>query len=183
MKAEVDRYKEHALEKLSNDILKARERIYAILTKLSVNDATENSKYAILYTSNDEPSNPLKKRSFPGDFTEDIYFMHEELLQELEAQYEVNRSMYEQIEIWNELFLEYQEFEVSVPLIERTKNDDRLPTSRKMPAILNDSIVVVTVPCRKKRRERDWNRPCTNVKFVSNICPKISPNATTDTSF
>jgi hypothetical protein len=38
--------------------------------------------------------------------------MHEELLQELEAQYEVNKSMYEQIEIWNELFLEFQEFEV-----------------------------------------------------------------------
>lgn len=38
--------------------------------------------------------------------------MHEELLQELEAQYEVNKSMYEQIELWNELFLEYQEFEV-----------------------------------------------------------------------
>ncbi len=38
--------------------------------------------------------------------------MHEELLQELEAQYEVNRSIYEQIEIWNELFVEYQEFEV-----------------------------------------------------------------------
>ncbi len=38
--------------------------------------------------------------------------MHEELVQELEAQYEVNKSMYEQIEIWNELFLEFQEFEV-----------------------------------------------------------------------
>jgi hypothetical protein len=38
--------------------------------------------------------------------------MHEELLQELEAQYEVNKNMYEQIEIWNELFLEFQEFEV-----------------------------------------------------------------------
>lgn len=38
--------------------------------------------------------------------------MHEELLQELEAQYEVNRTMYEQIEIWNELFAEFQEFEV-----------------------------------------------------------------------
>ena len=38
--------------------------------------------------------------------------MHEELLQELEAQYEVNKSMYEQIENWNELFLEFQEFEV-----------------------------------------------------------------------
>ena len=38
--------------------------------------------------------------------------MHEELIQELEAQYEVNKTMYEQIEIWNELFLEFQEFEV-----------------------------------------------------------------------
>jgi hypothetical protein len=40
--------------------------------------------------------------------------MHEELLQELEAQYEVNKNMYEQIEIWNELFLEFQEFEVGL---------------------------------------------------------------------
>ncbi|CAF3765432.1 unnamed protein product [Adineta steineri] len=94
--AEVDRYTEHAMEKLTNDILKARERIHVILTKLSVNDVSNNSKYAILYTN---------------DFTEDIYFMHEELLQELEAQYEVNKTMYEQIEIWNELFLEFQEFE------------------------------------------------------------------------
>ena len=39
--------------------------------------------------------------------------MHEELAQELEAQYEVNRTMYEQIEAWNELFAEFQEFEVS----------------------------------------------------------------------
>jgi len=53
-----------------------------------------------------------KKLRFLDDFTEDIYFMHEELLQELEAQYEVNKNMYEQIEIWNELFLEFQEFEV-----------------------------------------------------------------------
>lgn len=49
---------------------------------------------------------------FIDNFTEDIYFMHEELLQELEAQYEVNKSMYEQIETWNQLFLEFQEFEV-----------------------------------------------------------------------
>ena len=40
--------------------------------------------------------------------------MHEELAQELEAQYELNRSMYEQIETWNELFLEFQDFEVSL---------------------------------------------------------------------
>jgi len=46
------------------------------------------------------------------EFTEDVYFMHEELVQELEAQYEVNKSIYEQIEAWNELFLEFQEFEV-----------------------------------------------------------------------
>jgi hypothetical protein len=38
--------------------------------------------------------------------------MHEELLQELDAQYEMNKSIYEQMEIWNELFLEFQEFEV-----------------------------------------------------------------------
>ncbi|CAF3469751.1 unnamed protein product [Rotaria sp. Silwood1] len=94
--AEVDRYTEHAMEKLTSDILKARERIHVILNKLSVNDVTNDSKYAILYTN---------------DFTEDVYFMHEELVQELEAQYEVNKSMYEQIEIWNELFLEFQEFE------------------------------------------------------------------------
>jgi len=48
------------------------------------------------------------------DFTEDVYFMHEELVHELEVQYEVNKSMYEQIEIWNELFLEFQEFEVNM---------------------------------------------------------------------
>ncbi|CAF2071458.1 unnamed protein product [Rotaria magnacalcarata] len=94
--AEVDRYTEHAMEKLTNDIFKARERIHGTLNKLSFQDVTNDSKYAILYTN---------------DFTEDIYFMHEELLQELEAQYEVNKSMYEQIEIWNELFLEFQEFE------------------------------------------------------------------------
>lgn len=94
--AEVDRYTEHSLEKLTNDILKARERIHVILNKLSVNNITNNSKYAILNTN---------------DFTEDIYFMHEELVHELEAQYEMNKSMYEQIEIWNELFAEYQEFE------------------------------------------------------------------------
>ena len=46
------------------------------------------------------------------EFTEDVYFMHEELLQDLEAQYEMNRSIYEQIETWNELFLEFQHFEV-----------------------------------------------------------------------
>ncbi len=42
--------------------------------------------------------------------------MHEELLQELEAQYEVNKSMYEQIENWNQLFIEFQEFEVYLSL-------------------------------------------------------------------
>ena len=49
--AEVDRYTEHALEKLTNDILKARERIHVILNKLSVGDVSNDSKYAILYTS------------------------------------------------------------------------------------------------------------------------------------
>ncbi|CAF0813930.1 unnamed protein product [Adineta steineri] len=92
----IDRYTEHAMEKLTSDILKARERIHLILNKLSVGDVTNNSKYAILYTN---------------DFTEDVYFMHEELVHELEAQYEMNRSLYEQIEAWNELFLEFQEFE------------------------------------------------------------------------
>jgi len=49
--AEVDRYTEHAMEKLTSDILKARERIHLILNKLSVGDVTNNSKYAVLYTS------------------------------------------------------------------------------------------------------------------------------------
>ena len=49
------------------------------------------------------------------EFTDDVYFMHEELLQDLEAQYEMNRSIYEQIETWNELFLEFQHFEVRLP--------------------------------------------------------------------
>ncbi len=49
--AEVDRYTEHALEKITSDILKARERIHLILNKLSVVDVSNDSKYAILYTS------------------------------------------------------------------------------------------------------------------------------------
>ena len=57
-------------------------------------------------------NNNNKSLLFSDDFTEDAYFMHEELLQELEAQYEVNKSIYEQIGMWNELFLEFQEFEV-----------------------------------------------------------------------
>ena len=75
-----------------------------------------HSKYTILYTSS---SLSLSSSCLPDeqflrldDFTEDVYFMHEELLQELEAQYEMNKSIYEQMEIWNELFLEFQEFEV-----------------------------------------------------------------------
>lgn len=40
------------MEKLTNDILKARERIHILLNKLSVGDVTNNSKYAILFTSN-----------------------------------------------------------------------------------------------------------------------------------
>jgi hypothetical protein len=39
------------MEKLTSDILKARERIHVILNKLSVGDVSNNSKYAILYTS------------------------------------------------------------------------------------------------------------------------------------
>ena len=39
------------MEKLTSDILKARERIHIILNKLSVGDVTNDSKYAILYTS------------------------------------------------------------------------------------------------------------------------------------
>jgi hypothetical protein len=49
--SEVDRYTEHAMEKLTSDIFKARERIHIILNKLSVGDVNNNSKYAILYTS------------------------------------------------------------------------------------------------------------------------------------
>ncbi len=49
--AEVDRYTEHAMEKLTSDILKARERIHLILNKLSVGDVANDSKYAILFTS------------------------------------------------------------------------------------------------------------------------------------
>ncbi|CAF3207056.1 unnamed protein product [Rotaria socialis] len=113
--SEVDRYTEHAMEKLTNDILKARERIHVILNKLSVGDITNNSKYAILFTSNYRYYLYCKSKDcfliILDDFTEDVYFMHEELVQELEAQYEVNRSMYEQIETWNELFLEFQEYE------------------------------------------------------------------------
>jgi len=90
--------------KLTNDILKARERIHIIFNKLSIGgDVLNDSKYAILYTSRYFSSFFL----LINDFTEDIYFMHEEL----ESQYDVNKSMYEQIEIWNELFLEFQEFE------------------------------------------------------------------------
>lgn len=55
--------------------------------------------------------------SFLDDFTDDVYFMHEELAHELEAQYEVNKTMYEQIEIWNELFAEFQEFEVGFSVL------------------------------------------------------------------
>ncbi len=66
--------------------------------------------------------------------------MHEELLQELEAQYEVNKSMYEQIEIWNELFLEFQEFEVGFFL--RLSLNSKRFFIRKMPVILNVFIVV-----------------------------------------
>jgi hypothetical protein len=114
------------MEKLTSDILKARERIHVILNKLSVGDVTNNSKYAILYTSK------LFiylifigiKSFFLDDFTEDVYFMHEELVQELEAQYEVNKNMYEQIEIWNELFAEFQEFEVLLSFFSKREKVD-----------------------------------------------------------
>jgi len=39
------------MEKLTSDIFKARERIHVILNKLSVGDVSNDSKYAILYTS------------------------------------------------------------------------------------------------------------------------------------
>jgi hypothetical protein len=82
------------------------------------------------------------------EFTEDVYFMHEELVQELEAQYEVNKSIYEQIEAWNELFLEFQEFEVTflcsfVVLLKMY--------IRKMPVIPNVFIVEVIVHLQKKK--------------------------------
>jgi hypothetical protein len=83
------------------------------------------------------------------DFTEDVYFMHEELLQELEAQYEVNKSMYEQIEIWNELFLEFQEFEVSSSFAFSFFLETIF--FRKMQVILNDFIVVVIVHLLKRK--------------------------------
>jgi hypothetical protein len=76
------------------------------------------------------------------DFTEDVYFMHEELVHELEVQYEVNKSMYEQIEIWNELFLEFQEFEVYVLSLHLFFFQIYC---RKMPVILNVFIVEVIV--------------------------------------
>lgn len=127
--SEVDRFNEHALEKLTNDILKAREKIHLILNKLSLSDTTNESKYAILYTN---------------DFTEDVYFMHEELVQELEAQYEMNRSLYEQIEAWNELFLEFQEFEKNASDPQRFHRrgysalaEDK--TRKKLEATLKDS--------------------------------------------
>ena len=49
--AEVDRYTEHAMDKLTGDILKTRERIHATLHKLSMNEFTNDGKYAILNTS------------------------------------------------------------------------------------------------------------------------------------
>jgi hypothetical protein len=49
--AEIDRYNEHAVTKLTNDVLRIRERIRTILSKLSVDDEIHQSKYAILQTS------------------------------------------------------------------------------------------------------------------------------------
>lgn len=50
------------MEKLTSEILKARERIHSILNKLSIGDVTNDEKYAILYTSKTEdlPSIDLK---------------------------------------------------------------------------------------------------------------------------
>ena len=39
------------MEKLTSDILKTPERIHFFLNKLSVGDVSNDSKYAILYTS------------------------------------------------------------------------------------------------------------------------------------
>ncbi|CAF0739373.1 unnamed protein product [Didymodactylos carnosus] len=94
--AEVDRYKEHAMDKLTSEIMKVREQIHFILDKLSVGQVNSDPKYAILHED---------------EFTEDLQYMHEELLQELEAKYEANKAMYEQIENWDDLFREYQDFE------------------------------------------------------------------------
>jgi hypothetical protein len=79
--------------------------------------------------------------------------MHEELVQELEAQYEVNKTMYEQIEIWNELFLEFQEFEVKFSL--HFLIYLKAFFIRKMPVILNVFIVEVIVLLLKKKLEKN----------------------------
>ncbi|CAF1258726.1 unnamed protein product [Didymodactylos carnosus] len=91
------KYQECRLSILTDvKIMKARERIHFILDKLSVEQVDSDLKYSIL--NEDE-------------FTEDLHYMHDELLQELEAQYETNKAMYDQIESWNILFREYQDFE------------------------------------------------------------------------
>ena len=77
------------------------------------------------------------------DFTEDVYFVHEELVQELEAQYEVNKSMYEEIETWNQLFLEFQQFEVEFSFLFYVLKANSF--IRKMLVIHNVFIVEVIV--------------------------------------
>jgi hypothetical protein len=95
----------------------------------------------------------IKSFLFLDDFTEDVYFMHEELVQELEAQYEVNKTIYEQIEIWNELFVEFQEFEVR---FDRVGIDvDQEFSFRKALAILNVFIVEVIALLQKKKLEEN----------------------------
>jgi len=96
--AEVDRYTEHEMDKLTGEILKSRTRIYHIIDKLSIGIDDIDVKYPILKQD---------------EFTENLQFMHEELLQELETQYEANKFMYEQIENWHIVFREFQEFEKS----------------------------------------------------------------------
>jgi len=91
--------------------------------------------------------------------------MHEELLQELEAQYEVNKSMYEQIENWNELFLEFQEFEVK-PTKNRFDLEFCFVFYRKTRVILNDFTVEVTALSPKKKLERNSKPLFVNMKFV-----------------
>lgn len=133
MIAEVERFEQYSAEKLTKEILKVREEIYSILNKLSADESINSSSYAILCTSKENCFSFAKnfslsfcstKISASDDFTEDIYFMHQELLQELESQYETNKSIYEQIENWNEVFLEFQEFEVR-PKSERRNESNR----------------------------------------------------------
>ena len=104
--------------------------------------------------------------------------MHEELAQELEAQYELNRSMYEQIETWNELFLEFQEFEVN--LLFALCFFKHSSSFREAPVILNDSIVVVTVRWLKREHGRNSKPRFGTVNDVFSPMPKTFRSRTTD---